>query len=232
MSDNYINKKQNFDFKAYIKRIWTGTSSKTEYLLYYSIVFSIYILGIIISASVYPGGFSFNRVYTSYLGGYPNNPDGYRFYNACEILTGILSIPHFIFLYQRLKPSVRILSWIACLFGIIGYIGFASIGIFHQGTGEPGHGIATWFAFGGLGGAALFLLPVFIRRIVKHEYWPKLWKFILNYGQIFLVGGILLGFPDLFTDQALEWIVIIFVMSFLFGLILMVEEPKKATEIN
>ena len=73
---------ETFAFGSYLKRVWTGTCSKGEYLLDYGVVFCIYLMGIIVAAAVYPGDFSLTGVYTSYLGGYPNNPDGYRFYIA------------------------------------------------------------------------------------------------------------------------------------------------------
>ncbi|MBD3353421.1 MAG: hypothetical protein GF364_18205 [Candidatus Lokiarchaeota archaeon] len=196
-----------FNVFAYLKRIWTGTSSKKEYLVYFVIVLAIYFTGVILAASVYPEEFSMREVYISYLGGYPNNPDGYMIYNTCEFIAGFLLIPHFVYLLRNIWPTAKLLNVITALFGIIGCIGFALIAIWHQGTPGDGHSITTWLAFGGFGGAAFFMFFLLIRKMMLKDSWPKWYTFLLLYGSTFaiLITTLLLeNYSDWFIALGLD----------------------------
>jgi hypothetical protein len=216
-----------------LKNIWKGQVSKRVFLVYFILVFSIYMLGIVVAAAVYPGGFTMEDVYVSYLGGYPNNPRGYIFYNVCEIITGILLVPLFLYMYRRFQPDMKLLNILSCFFGIIGALGFGSIGIWHQGVQGNGHSITTWFAFGGFGISAFFMLIQFLRKIYKKHPWPKLWHVILVYALMFLVLGITLSFtekPEWFAswnlkevyikDRFWEWFYLLVIIIWVWGIFL------------
>ena len=194
---------------------------------------AIYWIGIIVGALLYPGGFSMTGVYVSYLGGNLENPEGYRFYNACVFLTGFLLIPHFLFLYRRLGENPKFLNIIAIFFGIIGCVGFSFVGVFHQGVPGTSHGTATLFAFGGFGASALFLLIVFLRKRALKESYPSWGQLISVYG--FLLGVLTLivlldsfselfqswGIPEeYFGDRFLEWWYLFVVMGWLIGILI------------
>lgn len=213
---------------------------KRVYLRYFFAVLAIYAAGIVIGAALYPGGFSILTVYVSYLGGDPENPIGRYPYNATVLIAGILLIPHFIYLYRRLTPACKIISFLACLCGIVGAAGFASLGIFHQGFIyiHDSHRWATDMAFGGLGGSAFFMLMAFIRKSWMTRSWPKWWHTFIVYAQILGIVGVALLFsetdlftglpidPAFFQDKFWEWFYTFAVMGWLIEIGLIV--PKEA----
>jgi hypothetical protein len=208
-------------FASNLKDIWTGTASKRLYLEYFFTVLGIYIAGIVIAAALYPGGFNVFDVYTSYLGGATQNPVGKYFYNNAELMAGILLVPHFIFMYKRLTPACKALSFMACLFGIVGSIGFAFIGIYAQGVSYEGHRWTTILAFGGFGVSAVLMLFAFIRKVALKHAWPKWWHIVAIYAQVFaLIGIFLLGgeldlAPAIFTDAFNEWVYLFVAMGWI-----------------
>jgi hypothetical protein len=201
---------------ASLKSIWNGKSSKNLYLKYFFIAIGIYIAGIIIGISLYPGGFDFMTVYVSYLGGDPDNSvAGRNFYNTSVIIAGIMLVPHFIFMYRRLTPACKVISYLSCLCGIVGALGFASIGIFYQGFNARMHQITTWIAYGGLGASAVFMLFAFIRKAVMTKTWPKWWHIVLVYAQAFLTIGLTFLLQPWFGDHLSEWL---YTFAFMFWL--------------
>ncbi|MFX0098829.1 MAG: hypothetical protein ACFFCS_04550 [Candidatus Hodarchaeota archaeon] len=214
------------DILSYLKRVWTGTCNKLEFMIWLCIAFGVYVLGIIVGAAVYPGGFTMLEVYVSYLGGYPNNPDGYAFYNTCTLIAGILIAPEYLYLYRKLKPAMKWVNFIGSLFGIFGALSFASLGIFYQGFDADLHQWSTILTFGGFGVNAGLYMIVMIRRSAWKKDWPKWWQIVLVYAIMF---GILISTiiadeypgwfdswnldPKVFEDKFLEWWYVFAVMS-------------------
>lgn len=224
-------------YLEYLKRIWTGSSTKKEYIAYFCVSFFIYFLGILISALKYPGGFSMTTVYISYLGGSDKNPDGYIYYCVVNFIVGILLIPHFIFLYKRLRPAIKILSAFSCLLGIEGSIGFALIGIFHQGILPDMHQITTYMAFGGFGACAFFCVFILIRKICLKHPWPSIRNFIILYASMLSIltiallfefyGDFFLGIgvdPAYLNDRFLEWLYFFTVLDWIIVVMLIVSD--------
>lgn len=197
-------------------------------------------VGVLVSALLYPEGFSMLTVYISYLGGKEENPTGYWVYNTCAFLTGILLIPQGIYTYRRLTPTMKVVSFIGCLAMIEGSIGFALIGIWYQGTPGEGHAITTWMAFGGFGIAAVFLLISLIGKRIQKYGWPKVWQLFLIYGQLFailivaeifnnheyLFDGLGLD-PGFFKDKFWEWWYMFTVIFWLIGMAIITPESSK-----
>jgi hypothetical protein len=154
----------------------------------------VYFMGILMAALVYPGGFSMLHVYVSYLGGSEQNPAGYLMYNVCEFIAGVLFIPHFLYLYRRLYPTLKVVTILSCFCGIVGCIGFAGLAFFYQGV--PGHQVATYVAFGGFGACLFFAFFVLIRKMVLRHSWPKPRYFVIVYGLVFAVAGAALLFTE------------------------------------
>jgi hypothetical protein len=245
---NITNTSTNFHkLLSFITRIWTGRVSKSEYFKYFLVVFSIYIIGIIVSAAVYPGGFSLLYVYVSYLGGYPNNPNGYIIYNTSVFITGFCLIPHFFYIYRQLQPNFKFFNVLSSFFGIIGCIAFAALGIFYQGSswGPLGHQWATILAFGGFGVSAFFQLFIYLQKVYQRQSWPKLWHIILFYSLIFLILGIVLLFteslepamfpeidPAFFQDRFWEWFYLLIEIVWFFGMILITPSKTSTPKIN
>jgi hypothetical protein len=220
-----------------LRAIWRGTVSKQEHARYFAGAFSIYVVGAIIAAALYPGGFSFKDVYISYLGGSVVNPAGHLYYNVAELITGILLIPHFIFMYKSLRPRAQVFNFLAAIFGILGCLGFASLGIYFQGASPLGHQIATWIAFGGFGLSAFLMLLMFLRKRLAGDPWPRWRPFVLTYGQVFVILIVATLFtsyehlfaawdldPGYFGDRFWEWFYMLIVVLWLIGILAMVED--------
>jgi len=217
----------------FLRRLWAGKASKNEALVYFTLVLWIYGIGIIYAASVYPGGFSLFTVYTSYLGGLPENPPGHLFYNICMFISGILMVPHFLFVFDQLKPRLKLLNGFQLFLGILGCAGFASLGIYYQGFDYEGHKWATILAFGGFGGHAFLMLLIGHIRIFRHELWPKIWKLWLPY-ILMIITFLLTEFlatwtsdPRFGTDQFKEWLFILLIIEWLYGAIIIIEPQNK-----
>ncbi len=200
----------------------------------------IYLAGIVLAAAVYPGGFSFVHVYVSYLGGSENNPAGYLIYNACEFIAGVLFVPHFLYLYRRFSPTLKVVSVLSCFCGIVGCVGFAGLAFYYQGVPGPGHQIATYVAFGGFGACLVFVLFVLLRKMALRQSWPKPRYFIIVYGLTIAIAGIALLFsegqeylqglgvdPAFLADKFSEWFFLFAVMIGLIGLYFLT--PSDAT---
>ncbi|MHA1683260.1 MAG: hypothetical protein ACTSUE_20140 [Promethearchaeota archaeon] len=224
---------------SFILNLVAGRLSKKVYLRYFLVVMLIYAFGMIFGASMYPGGFSLVTVYTSYLGSPVKNPSGALVYNICELSAGIMLIPHFTFLYRRLSPTMKVVSFISCLLGILGSIGFAGIGIFYQDSNADAHQITTIIAFGGYGLCALFMISPLIRNICLKRAWPKLWHFLVVYGQLFGVLTVVLvifenkdffmGFgwnPALFEDKFSEWFYVFIAIGWIVEIALIVPKSE------
>ncbi|MHA1819770.1 MAG: hypothetical protein ACTSU2_08815 [Promethearchaeota archaeon] len=228
---------------SYVKKIWSGNSTKREYLMHFGAALFIYFLGILLAALKYPGGFSIDNVYMSYLGGSDHNPTGYIYYCTANFITGILLVPHFIFLYKRIAPTTKALTFISNLFGILGSIGFAMIGIFHQGILPKMHQLMTNIAFGGFGIAVLLTMFILIRKMCLRDNWPSIWSFLLLYGTMFgiLIMTLLFDFyPDFFIglgmdprflgNRFLEWFYFFTVLEWFIVIVLIIPDKARLKE--
>ncbi len=226
-------------FKITLKAIWKGEAEKSVFLKYFFIVFSIYVIGAIYAMIVYPGGFSFTEVYTSYLGGNTKNPNGYLVYNAAEMITGVLIVPNFVYLYKHLRDFAKPFVFITCFFGIIGCLGFGLLGIFYQGFISIGHSIATTLAFGGFGVSCLFFLFLYFARLITKQQYPTLNQFLFLYLGTFAILFLALfltiwksaiigsGIPtQYFKDQFTEWIFLLVVVYWLIAHAVIVPNEK------
>lgn len=215
-------------FKKNLKEIWRGEAEKSVFMKYFFVVFSIYLFAAIYAMLVYPGEFSFTGVYTSYLGGNEKNPPGYMVYNASELIVGSLLIPNFIYFYKNLREFGKLFVFITCLFGIIGCIGFASLGIFYEGFISIGHAIATALAFGGFGISCFFFLLLYLGRLFTKKEYPTIKGFLALYGGTFFILFIALFLtiwksetttwgipPEYYKDQFTEWIFLLVVVYWL-----------------
>ncbi len=227
---------------SFLKQIWTGTASKTTYGKHLGFGLLIYLLGIILAAAVYPGGFSMLTVYVSYLGGSENNPTGYLIYNACEFIAGVLFVPHFLYLYRRFSPTLKVVSFLSCFCGIVGCVGFAGLAFYYQGVPGSGHQVATYIAFGGFGACIVFALFVLLRKMAQRQSWPKPGHLFIVYGLTIAVAGIALLFsegqelleglgisPVFLEDKFSEWFFLFAVMIGLIGLYFL--SPRTASPI-
>jgi len=235
-----------------LKLIWTGKADKSSFIKYVLFWFMIYGIGAIISALFYSEPYSLMKFDISYLGSpaIDRNPNGFWIYNLTVMITGFMEIPQYVYLYKQLRDSAKLWTWFCCFLGIIGYIGFALIGIANQdGPLDPYHRIATILAFGGLGAPVFLLIPVFIRRIrKKFPTGYDLKAFLIMYTTVFVFGGItgiFLGFYQFEETEALtlypnvnplwfdrhiwEWIALFIIMAWLFLSVALIK-PKSESQ--
>lgn len=222
-----------------LRNIWKGYCSKVECLTYFAIVMGIYLIGMLISALVYPGGFSFFTVYTSYLGSNDENPPGYLWYNSGMFITGLLMIPIFFYQSRALSPRLKIINYCATFFGVLGCLSFASLGIFHQGSDPLWHKIATSSTFLTFIICGLFLIVLYLWKRWHKDPWPKWIKIFTIIFQIIIVGiaiVLLDYYPEVFSSWHLdprihhgkfsEWLAVFCVILWLYETIWIIEESK------
>lgn len=198
-----------------LKDIVTGKASDRLSACWFLVAMGTYLSGMAIAAALYDGGFSFSDVYVSYLGAPEHNPAGWWIYNACELVAGYMLVFAFVYTYRKIRGTMKILAFIGCLFAMIGAAGFGTIGIYYQGADPDGHRITTILAFGGLGIAALLLLPVFVRMVAKRVPGARWWLLVLAYGQLLAGIGIAVGYDAALNDKESEWIYTIVALAWI-----------------
>ncbi len=217
----------------FLRQVWTGRASKTDYGKYFGLALLIYLIGIVIAAAMYTDeSFSMLTVYISYLGD-PGKGAGAFVYNTCEFIAGVLFVPHFVYLFRRFSPTLKVVTILCCFFGIVGCVGFAGLAFWHQGVPGDGHSVVTYVAFGGFGACLFFALFVLLRKLALHHPWPKWWQVILLYGVVLGIAGtallftegneLLQGFninPAFLADKFWEWFYFFAVLVGLIGLYL------------
>ena len=180
---------------------WMGTASPERYRK--SIVgIGIYlIVMLVVSMVLHPSGFSFGKIAVSPLGYVKTNPLGSSFFNIGFFITGLVLIPHTLFLIRQTITRLNEKPW--HLFQKIGFYsgalllvvsgpGMAMVGLTPEDLYPNAHLIAAIFAFGGLFFGALFLLwslYLALRAERKRGGTDRtLWCFFLLYTQLIAVA--------------------------------------------
>jgi hypothetical membrane protein len=235
------------------RRVLTGKFSKKEHIIYVFAIFVFFVLCLIISQALFPGDFNIINNKISEQGNPILNPTGHWFFNIGALITGLLIVPSFLYLYRRISilPGSQIFRKFTKMsigFSVIGSIGLAFVGIFPEIYGWF-HIIAADVTFGGLcGGAFIIFFMIVIKKSFRNRLkskWHLLIGFILLYGQLILVwifSGVLMfikGTWWAFFDYAhfllghplLEWAQFISIIIWMLGLPLLLSdnifEPKK-----
>ena len=144
-----------------------------------------------------------------------------------------MSLPHFLYVYRKITPVLKPISFLGCCSGILGFLGFAALGIWYEGKSFLGHQWATIFAFGGFGLSALLLLFPLARRAYLKQSWPNPWAFLLVY--ILIFGA--LGYSALYQDFSVllvtwrvnptetiwEWLYFFVAVFWLFSIIILTD---------
>jgi Protein of unknown function (DUF998) len=172
--------------KSTLKLLISGKQTPKFMGIYIGCILLFYLLVIILAQSVFPEGYSLMNYTISTQGGIEDNPHGWWIYDIGVIIIGIVFIPFFTYIYQRLKPTTLLLSKFAYFFALVGSIGFALLGVFPHDFGFS-HGIATGLAFGGFGASAFFTFFVLVRKLFLKESWPTITGFIIVFGQLIVV---------------------------------------------
>ena len=107
----------------------TGRAPHKSYQISMLILFFGLILMFILSAALYPGGYSIVTHEISDLGS-AKNPIGQWLFRPYFVIFGLLMIPHALYLYRCLYPDVLWGSRISIASLIGGMIGMMGVGIF------------------------------------------------------------------------------------------------------
>ncbi len=158
----------------------SGRAPKKLQGIYFLCVTAFLLTMFLIAQAFYPGGYTPLNNFISNQGGIANNPRGHVFFILGAGISGILLIPHVLYIYRHLAPTAKLLSQIAALCGIIGAIGFSLVGWIPEDFAEPHDAMAT-VAFSGFGASAFFSFLVSIRKLWLKEEWPSLKSFVFTY---------------------------------------------------
>lgn len=196
--------------RAIFLSILQGKSSKkNQGYLFFSSIFVAVIL-IVISAILFDNPYFMLRESVSSLGIKSENPNGYFFFRIAFILSGLLFIPYFIYIYRVLHPIAYHTSRSALIISIISCICIIGVGIFPEDNPIP-HYTNAVIAFIGFTTVFSCYLYIFIKKINQKDNWPKIWQIVLLY---IVFYGALLGFLFVFILFGLYYYNRIFFISF------------------
>src|SRR5271157_3367889 len=119
-----------------LRTFFTGRASKHDQLLFFVFTLAVLLTGIIVAQVFFPGGYSILKNHISDQGGMKSNPQVYWFFDIIVVITGILLVPSFIWLYRRLLPTMLPLSKFATFAAIVGCAGFMLVGIIPEDFGN------------------------------------------------------------------------------------------------
>lgn len=218
-----------------IKEWFLGKQEKNVYRKGILGILALFLGSIFLSILFYPRNFSFLSTQVSSLGGFRPESPGYYLFTFGLIFTGILLIPHGLFLYQCLKDDLGILGYISVVLLFFASIGISLVGIFPTDLSYAAHLIAAIMAFGGIGLGMLFMLFPLIKMARNRMDWPS-YKLIIILSLPLLITmvitGIIVGIPvgmqllnGLEIDEPeiwalCEWFLVFTSVFWFFGLIL------------
>ncbi len=218
-----------------------GLASKKVHGIYLFIVILILTLSCIIAQILYPVTYSMLDYHVSAQGGINANPQGHIYWNIGMIITGILLIPHMLYLHRSFSSTSPKISIISCIISIIACLSISLIGIFPGDLGLP-HlivGCTTFFGF-----IIAFNLDGIILIERKQKFpnqWPQTWNYLLFY--FFLncsfIGALIIPEISLNLDKLpfdprwlsfpiWEWTLFISVFIWMIGFFLLMPEPLKS----
>lgn len=184
--------------------IFNKKISEKSHRIYLFLTISIFFAFQISSALLFPGEFTIYNNNVSNLGNLNINPEGHWLFNAGVMITGVLVIPNFLYIYKIfmrftgnfISLLFTRLSIISC---ISGSIGFFFIGVFSEISGIVHYVFAT-IAFGGFFTGAIILFFLFLVKDTLRKNLlskrPLIFGFFSLYFQLFVIwisAGVFIG---------------------------------------
>ena len=148
-------------------------SSKKIHGIYLIFVILILTLSCVIAQMLYPVPYSMLDYHVSAQGSINANTQGYKYWNIGMIITGILLIPHMLYLHRSYSSTSPKISIISFIISIIACLSISLIGIFPGDLGLP-HLIVGCSTF--IGFFIAFNLDGIIlmkRKIQITNQWPQ-----------------------------------------------------------
>jgi hypothetical membrane protein len=189
----------------FFRSILTGNIPKTKFAKIFIPILLGQIICWTIARALVPGGYYIDVNVISRQGNVVRNPIGSGFFIVSTAITGFLLVFYFIYLYRRLLPTARPVCIIFAIFGILGGIGLALVGLFPEETGETSHIVhltGNIMAFVGLGLATFFSFLIMLRRVNQKRPWPTLWQLGIVFA-LCLQFILILPFTD--GSSVLQW---------------------------
>lgn len=203
---NFLQKiyKQPLKLRKIKNYIFNKGISEKHHKIYLFLTIGIFFAFQISSAILFPGEFTIFNNNVSNLGNLIINPKGHWLFNAGVMITGVLVIPNFLYIYKVfMRFSGNFISLLFTRLSIIscisGSIGFFFIGIFSEITGIV-HFIFAGIAFVGFFTGAIIL---FFITLVK----DTLRKNLLSKRHL------IFGFSSLYFQLFVIWICAIIVIG-------------------
>ncbi len=176
------------------KDLFSGNLDKRRHgiFLFGLLVFSL--ICHIWAIAVSPEPFSFRETWISTLGHPLHNPLGYVVYNIWFVSTGLLLIPHFLYLFRRLGEGLKGLQKFILFLWILGTVSFGAIGIVHDMI-QPLHDSIAAVAFVGLSLAFNLQLLLIIYQRVKGRTLRYFWIAVILLALVILFWVLLFSIP-------------------------------------
>ena len=218
--------------------ILQGKAPSKVHRFYIIFLLSIFALICVIAQTMFPESYSILTNTISDQGCPLSNPDGYFLFNAGLILTGILMIPHFLYIFNVLKQIMPVFTLITIFFGIASSIGIILVGFFPQNI-VPIHAIASKIAFSAffLHANCTFIILLFTRQYLKsfrnRSKGLILYLIVFNLTFIFLLIACIFKenppesqniFQSIFTFSMWEWIHFLVIIGWLVGAFILVNQ--------
>ena len=216
------------------------SSKKNQGFLFFSTI-SIALILIVISAINFNNPYFMLRESVSSLGIQSENPNGYIFFRIAFIFSGLLFIPHFIYIYRIFHPIAYHTSRSALVISIISCICIIGVGIFPEDNPIPHYSNAI-IAFIGFTTVFSCYLYILIKKIIQKDFWPKIWQiallYIVFYGAligfifVFILFGLYYYQGIIFINFSLplwEWILVMGIFYWIIGSFLII--PRKEGKI-
>ncbi len=174
---------------------------------------------------VFPETYSIFRNTISDQGSIILNPNGAKLWNLAMIILGILSIPHFLYLYNLLKSLSVVLSIFSTTLGIICSISLSFIGIFPIDIRVP-HLIFAGICFIGIfikANIDLILLIIKRKKQREKKLHSKLPNLIIVgiFYAIFNAAFLMMVITYVINDTIVpfwEWVYFIAILVWMFGI--------------
>ena len=172
---------QRFGYLRVPLEVMKGKASTKHTRNYLILLISIFLIISIYAQIVFPEPYSIFRNTISDQGGIMLNPIGHKIWNFGIFLLGILTIPHFLYLYNILKSLSIVYSTLSTTLGILCSLSMSFVGIFPLDFKVP-HGIFAGICFIGTfikANSDLILYVIERRKQRGQKYAFKVPKYIM-----------------------------------------------------
>ncbi len=205
--------------------VMKGKASNKHTRNYLLFIVAIFFAISVYAQIVFPDSYSIFRNTISDQGSTFLNPFGAKLWNLGMIILGILTIPHFLYLYHILKSLSVVFSTISTALGIVCSISLSLVGIFPLDFRAP-HLVFAGICFIGIFIKANLDLILFILQIKKQRKYKinsKMPNFIVIgiYYSIFNVSFLMMIITYFIDDSIVpfwEWVYFIAILVWMFGI--------------